>query len=48
MAIEGVSDIPMFRTNTAAFIHELSPQGLSNVDGDNGYVRVQLLTNAGA
>jgi phenylpyruvate tautomerase PptA (4-oxalocrotonate tautomerase family) len=48
MAIEGVPDIPMFRTNTAAFVHELSPQGLSNVDGDNGYVRVQVLTNAGA
>lgn len=48
MAIEGVPDIPMFRANTAAFIHELSPQGLSNVDGDSGYVRVQVLTNAGA
>jgi phenylpyruvate tautomerase PptA (4-oxalocrotonate tautomerase family) len=48
MAIEGVPDIPMFRTNTAAFVHELSPRGLSNVNGDSGYVRVQVLTNAGA
>ena len=48
MKIEGVPDIPMFRENTAAFVHELPPDGLSNVDGDNGYVRVQVLTNAGA
>ena len=48
MTIEQVPDIPMFRTNTAAFVHELSPQGLSNVNGDNRYVRVQVLTNAGA
>lgn len=48
MAIEGVPDIPMFRQNTAAFVHELPTDGLSNVDGDNSYVRVQVLTNAGA
>ena len=48
MVIEGVPDIPMFRSNTAAFVHELSAEGLSNVDGDSGYVRVQVLTNAGA
>jgi len=47
-AIEGVPDIPMFRQNTAAFIHELPPGDLSNVDGESGYVRVQVLTNAGA
>jgi phenylpyruvate tautomerase PptA (4-oxalocrotonate tautomerase family) len=46
--IEGVPDIPMFRKNTAGFIHELPPNGLSNVDGDSDYVRVQVLTNAGA
>ena len=38
----------MFRTNTAAFVHELPSSGLSNVDGDSTYVRVQVLTNAGA
>ena len=48
MAIEGVPDIPMFRRNTAAFVHELDGESLSNVDGDNTYVRVQVLTNAGA
>jgi phenylpyruvate tautomerase PptA (4-oxalocrotonate tautomerase family) len=48
MRIEKVPDIPMFRQNTAAFIHELSPGGVSNVDGEGNYVRVQVLTNAGA
>jgi phenylpyruvate tautomerase PptA (4-oxalocrotonate tautomerase family) len=48
MTIEQVPDIPMFRQNTAAFIHELSADGLSNVDGDSNYVRVQVLTNTGA
>jgi hypothetical protein len=47
MAIEQVPDIPMFRKNTAAFVHELPPSGISNVDGDSTYVRVQVLTNAG-
>ena len=48
MTIEQVPDIPMFRKNTAAFVHELPSSGLSNVDGDSTYVRVQVLTNAGA
>jgi phenylpyruvate tautomerase PptA (4-oxalocrotonate tautomerase family) len=48
MAIEGVPDILMFRQNTAAFVHELPAGDLSNVDGESGYVRVQVLTNAGA
>lgn len=48
MRIEEVPDVPMFRKNTAAFIHDLPASSLSNVDGDNGYVRVQVLTNAGA
>jgi phenylpyruvate tautomerase PptA (4-oxalocrotonate tautomerase family) len=47
-AIEQVPDIPMFRKNTAAFIHELPAGSLANVDGDGNYVRVQVLTNAGA
>jgi len=46
--IEGVPDIPMFRSNTAAFVHELPGGAISNVDGDGNYVRVQVLTNAGA
>ena len=36
------------RKNTAAFIHELPREYLSNVNGDSNYVRVQVLTNAGA
>jgi phenylpyruvate tautomerase PptA (4-oxalocrotonate tautomerase family) len=48
MAIEGVPDIPMFRQNTAAFVHELPAGDISNVDGASSYVRVQVLTNAGA
>lgn len=48
MTIERVPNIPMFRQNTAAFVHELPMGDLSNVDGDSTYVRVQVLTNAGA
>jgi phenylpyruvate tautomerase PptA (4-oxalocrotonate tautomerase family) len=48
MTIEKVPDIPMFRRNTAAFVHELPADSLSNVEGDNTYVRVQVLTNGGA
>jgi phenylpyruvate tautomerase PptA (4-oxalocrotonate tautomerase family) len=48
MTIEGVPDIPMFRQNTAGFIHEMDGGSISNVDGDSRYVRVQVLTNAGA
>ncbi|WP_104087774.1 hypothetical protein [Arthrobacter sp. GMC3] len=46
--IEGVPDIPMFRQNTAGFVHEMPQGDLSNIDGDTNYVRVQVLTNAGA
>jgi phenylpyruvate tautomerase PptA (4-oxalocrotonate tautomerase family) len=48
MKIEGVPDIPMFRQNTAAFVHDLPVGALSNVEGQSNYVRVQVLTNAGA
>lgn len=48
MAIEGVPNIPMFRKNTAAFVHELPSSALANVDGDSTYARVQVLTNSGA
>ena len=47
-SVEQVPDIPMFRKNTAAFVHEMPPTAVSNVDGDGNYVRVQVLTNAGA
>jgi hypothetical protein len=48
MTIEQVPDIPMFRQNTAGFVHDLPKTNLSNVAGDSTYVRVQVLTNAGA
>ena len=48
MKVEQVPDIPLFRQNTAAFVHELDDESLSNVDGDSTYVRVQVLTNAAA
>src|ERR1700676_2455339 len=48
MKIEHVPDIPMVRNNTAAFIHDLPDGALYNVEGDGNYVRVQVLTNAGA
>ena len=45
MEVEGVPDISLFRKNTAALVHESI---VANVEGDNSYVRVQVLTNAGA
>jgi phenylpyruvate tautomerase PptA (4-oxalocrotonate tautomerase family) len=48
MTIEQVPDIPMFRKNTAAFVHDLPADALANVDGDSNYVRVQVLTNSAA
>jgi phenylpyruvate tautomerase PptA (4-oxalocrotonate tautomerase family) len=48
MTIEQVPDIPMFPKNTAAFVHDLPAESVSNVDGDSNYVRVQVLTNVGA
>ncbi len=48
MQVEQVPDIPLFRRNTAAFVHELPATAISNVDGASDYVRVQVLTNAGA
>jgi phenylpyruvate tautomerase PptA (4-oxalocrotonate tautomerase family) len=48
MRIEGVPEIPMFRQNTAAFVHDLPAGSISDVDGGSDHVRVQVLTNAGA
>jgi phenylpyruvate tautomerase PptA (4-oxalocrotonate tautomerase family) len=47
-SVEQVPDIPMFRKNTAAVMHEMPAGAIANVDGDEDYVRVQVLTNAGA
>jgi phenylpyruvate tautomerase PptA (4-oxalocrotonate tautomerase family) len=48
MTIEGVPDIPLFRQNTAGFVHEMDAPTMSNVDGATDHVRIQVLTNAGA
>jgi phenylpyruvate tautomerase PptA (4-oxalocrotonate tautomerase family) len=47
MRWEQVPDLPLFRNNTAAFIHELPASAIANVTGDSDYVRVQVLTPAG-
>src|SRR2546426_8799031 len=47
MRWEGVPDISLFRNNTAAFIHDLPADSLSNVAGDSNHVRVQVLTPVG-
>src|SRR4051794_6155853 len=48
MRLEHVPDIPMFRRNTAGFVHEIPAGTLADVDGSDAHVRVQVLTNAGA
>ena len=47
MRWEGVPDLPLFKDNTAAFIHDLPADSVSNVSGDSNYVRVQVLTPIG-
>jgi phenylpyruvate tautomerase PptA (4-oxalocrotonate tautomerase family) len=47
MRWEKVPELSLFKKNTAAFIHALPAGTLSNVDGDENYVRVQVLTPAG-
>src|SRR5438270_7375593 len=47
MRWEKVPDLSLFKNNTAAFIHDLPADALSNVAGDNDYVRVQVLTPVG-
>ena len=47
MRWEQVPAISLFKNNTAAFVHELPDDSLSNVSGDSNYVRVQVLTPVG-
>ena len=47
MRWEKVPDLAMFRNNTAAFVHDLPVDAVSNVSGDSNYVRVQVLTPVG-
>jgi phenylpyruvate tautomerase PptA (4-oxalocrotonate tautomerase family) len=44
MRWEQVPEISLFSDNTAAFIHDLPGDAISNATGDSNYVRVQVLT----
>jgi phenylpyruvate tautomerase PptA (4-oxalocrotonate tautomerase family) len=44
MRWEQVPEISLFFENTAAFIHDLPADAISNAAGDSNYVRVQVLT----
>src|SRR6266705_2247320 len=47
MKWEAVPDLELFKDNTAAFIHAMPADSISNVSGDSNYVRVQVLTPVG-
>jgi phenylpyruvate tautomerase PptA (4-oxalocrotonate tautomerase family) len=47
MRWEAVPEIPLFADNTAAFIHDLPTEAISNVAGRGDYIRVQVLTPTG-
>lgn len=47
MRWEAVPDLALFRNNTAAFIHDLPVDAISNVVGNSNYVRVEVLTPVG-
>jgi phenylpyruvate tautomerase PptA (4-oxalocrotonate tautomerase family) len=47
MRWEQVPPITLFSDNTAAFIHDLAEEAMSNVSGEGNYVRVQVLTPVG-
>jgi phenylpyruvate tautomerase PptA (4-oxalocrotonate tautomerase family) len=47
MRWEKVPPIDFFSANTAAFIHELPADSLSNARGDTSYIRVEILTPIG-
>jgi len=47
MRWEKVPDLALFKDNTAAFVHDLPADSISNVSGDSNYVRVQVLTPVG-
>jgi phenylpyruvate tautomerase PptA (4-oxalocrotonate tautomerase family) len=46
MRWEQVPEISLFKNNTAAFVHDLPSDAISNAAGDSNYVRVQVLTPA--
>src|SRR5258706_7084625 len=44
MRWEQVPEIALFLDNTAAFIHDMPAEAISNAMGESNYVRVQVLT----
>lgn len=47
MKWEQVPDIPLFRDNTAAFVHDLPADAISDAAGDGSHIRVHVLTPVG-
>ena len=47
MKWEAVPPIALFKDNTAAFVHSMQSEAISNVSGDSNHVRVQVLTPVG-
>jgi phenylpyruvate tautomerase PptA (4-oxalocrotonate tautomerase family) len=47
MKWEAVPPLALFKDNTAAFIHDMPADAISNVSGRSDYVRVQVLTPIG-
>jgi phenylpyruvate tautomerase PptA (4-oxalocrotonate tautomerase family) len=47
MRWEQVPEIPLFQDNTAAFVHDMEPDAMSNAVGASNYARVQVLTPVG-
>jgi phenylpyruvate tautomerase PptA (4-oxalocrotonate tautomerase family) len=47
MKWEQVPEINLFKDNTAAFVHDLPADSISNAAGASNYVRVQVLTPIG-
>ena len=47
MRWEGVPELPLFLDNTAAFVHDLPDDAISNAAGNSNYVRLQVLTPVG-
>jgi phenylpyruvate tautomerase PptA (4-oxalocrotonate tautomerase family) len=47
MRWEAVPELPLFKENTAAFVHELPSGSISDVTGAEDHIRIQVLTPAG-
>src|SRR6476659_6515569 len=47
MRWEQVPEIALFSDNTAAFVHDLPTDAISNAAGAGDYIRVQVLTPVG-